>query len=97
MGMQGETLTELMAADFTPKTPEELEEFRESEYRRGYRDGWVQAIDAMFDLIQDKDLPASSARKVYQAYHRCWVHGERALWEWALGDCSKVEWPPLPY
>ncbi len=60
----------------------------EAEYRRGYRDGWIQAVEAMHDLM----FQAGMARQA--AYERCWKHGERTLWEWSITSTGVIVQPP---
>jgi hypothetical protein len=48
----------------------------EGEYRRGYRDGWIQAAGAMGDLMGDRQLTWQAA------YAVCWRHWETALLPW---------------
>lgn len=61
---------------------------RESEYRRGYADGWIQAAGAMVDLMFKKRLK----REV--AYDQCFDHWQFTLIDWMRGDCSKTVLPP---
>ena len=51
----------------------------EQEYRRGYRDGFIEAVNAMRDSKQ-KD--------------RLFDFWEGPLSEWQSGDCTKMELPP---
>jgi hypothetical protein len=60
----------------------------EDEYRRGYRDGWVQAAGAMSDLMANHRLTLQAA------YGVCWRHWEITLLPWTLDDCSQVVLPP---
>lgn len=59
-----------------PQPTQEEENEREREYRRAYRDGWVQAIDAMHDLMFQDRLSRQAA------YDRCWEHLNGPLLEW---------------
>ena len=72
---------ELMKTKFPPEKPEHS-------YRRGYHDGWVQAIDALHDLMFRDGLSRQAA------YDAAWDHGERELAEWVKADCDKETWPP---
>lgn len=81
----------------------------EHTFRTGYRHGWVEAIDAMFDLMTEKRLSRDEAHRIL------WEHWERALSEWedaarytVLGHTlltsvhqdhpasSGGDWPPEP-
>ena len=62
-------------------------DYHEQEYRRGYRDGWVMAADAMHDLMFAERLPRQTA------YERCWDHGY-TLTKWFGSDCTKLVLPP---
>ena len=48
----------------------------ESEYRCGYRDGWIQAVRAMYDLMSNRQLTWQAA------YAVCWRHWETTLLPW---------------
>ncbi len=65
-----------------------IEERLEGEYRRGYRDGWIQAVLAMHELMFRKGLNRQAA------YDACYDFWEAELLEWAAGDCSQTVWPP---
>ncbi len=56
----------------------------ENGYRRGYRDGWIQATGAMSDLMLEQQLTCQAA------YGVCWHHWETTLLPWTWGDCSQV-------
>ena len=56
--------------------------------RRAYRDGWVQAIGAMRDLMFERRLSRQAA------FDACYDVWQGALHEWELGDCSRMELPP---
>ncbi|MGI8854453.1 MAG: hypothetical protein ACR2JW_01755 [Thermomicrobiales bacterium] len=67
-------------------SPLNLFEQAESAYRRGYRDGWVQAMDAFHDL-----LPRWGREGAYSA---CWNFWLRALCRWVKDDCTRARLPP---
>jgi hypothetical protein len=48
----------------------------EGEYRCGYRDGWIQAVGAMCDLMNNRQLTWQAAHAV------CWRHWETTLLPW---------------
>jgi hypothetical protein len=60
----------------------------EEAYRGGYRDGWIQAAETMYDLMSDRQLPLQAA------YDACRNHWVMTLLPWRLGDCSRVVSPP---
>jgi hypothetical protein len=62
-------LRNLMEKEIPPETPEQA-------YRRAYRDGWIQAIEAFAALMND----ASYSRK--DAYNQIWSHWEELLADW---------------
>lgn len=64
------------------------EQAEEHEYRRGYRDGWIQAANLLLDLQWCKTLD-----RTYDVLMR---HANGDLWEWAIGcgDWSKEVWAP---
>lgn len=63
---------------------------QEETYRRGYRDGWIQAINAMQELMFERGVSRGKAHKT------CWDHWEEALFEWQQRGRkeSREEWPP---
>jgi len=65
-----------------------IEEQLEEEYRRGYRDGWIQAVLALSDLMFQDRL---SRRIALDACYDLW---QNELLDWARGDCSHTELPP---
>lgn len=74
----------------SPLTPTEPEQPHVSR-RRGYRDGWIEALDAMWDLMFSNNMTREPA------HARCREHLEAALRPWRDGDCSQmVVPPPLP-
>jgi hypothetical protein len=60
----------------------------EEAYRRGYRDGWIQAAGTMYDLMSGHQLPLQAA------YDACWNHWVMTLLPWRLGDRSWIVSPP---
>ncbi len=70
-----------------PLTPPQPERPRVS-HRRGYRDGWIEALDAMWDLM----FVNNTTRE--PAYARCCEHLDEALRAWRDGDCSQMVIPP---
>jgi hypothetical protein len=60
----------------------------EEAYRRGYRDGWIQAAETMYDLMSDRQLPLQAA------HDTCWNHWMTTLLPWRLGDRSQMISPP---
>jgi hypothetical protein len=60
----------------------------EDGYRRGYRDGWIQGIGTLSDLIADRQLPWEAA------YDICWYHWQTTLLPWLVSDCSRMALPP---
>lgn len=66
-----------------------LETLREMEYRRGYVDGWVQAVDALHDLMFDYRLDRQAA------YEVAWNHGMYGeLWKWKHAARDGFKMPP---
>jgi len=72
---------DLINMKFPLSSPEDEEE-REREYRRGYRDGMIQAYNY---------FPMRASKKTDSIF--CWLMGE--LLDWCLGDCSHVIHAPL--
>jgi hypothetical protein len=60
----------------------------EEAYRRGYRDGWIQAAETMYDLMSDRQLPLQAA------YDACWNHWMMTLLPWRLGGHDRSVLPP---
>jgi len=58
-------------------------------YRRGYRDGWAEGTDAMWDLI------FASGKGRHVSYGVCRDHWRDQLCEWAQGDYTKMVVPPV--
>jgi hypothetical protein len=59
----------------------------EDGYRRGYRDGWIQGIGTLSDLMADRQLPWEAA------YDICWHHWQNTLLPWLVSDCSRMALP----
>ncbi len=57
----------------------------ESEYRCGYRDGWIQAAGTMCDLMSNRQLTWQAAHAV------CWRHWETTLLPWMWPNRTKPE------
>jgi len=58
-------------------------------YRRGYRDGWAEGTEAMWDLIFTRGL------RRHEGYAACQEHWRVELCEWAQGDPTKMVLPPV--
>ena len=65
-----------------------VKERLEEDYRRGYRDGWVQAVLAMSDLMFQDRLSRQTALNI------CYDLWQGELLDWVRGDCSCMELPP---
>jgi len=70
-------------------------ETAEAAYRRGYQDGWLNALQALHDLAYDAKAPNQIV------FERLWGFGFRGeLHEWRLrGErpgASRTERPPRP-
>lgn len=74
-----------LVAKHTPRTLAE-----EEEYRRGYVDDWVQAVDAMHDLMFKYRMPRQ------EAYDLAWDHGLYGpLHDWKLrAEDGQFGFPP---
>jgi len=57
-------------------------------YRRGYRDGWAEGTEAIWDLISVRGLRRQAG------YDVCREHWQGELCEWAQGDYTKMVIPP---
>lgn len=68
----------------------EQETEREREYRRGYCDGWIAALDDMYDAMFNGRLSRQKAFDVL------WEHWRAKLMEWQLkpGNLTADEPPP---
>lgn len=78
------TVREILEWQDSRPVKEQLEE----NYRRAYRDGWVQAIGAMWDLMFERRLSRQAA------FDACYDVWQNELLEWEHGDCSRMELPP---
>lgn len=75
-------------ADLVKQLPERTE-LEEQEYRRGFRDGWIQATNIMVGLMFLKDR-----QKVYDIMFDHW---SADLLRWMRkADPYICDWPPLP-
>ncbi|NLX37625.1 MAG: hypothetical protein GXY68_13150 [Chloroflexi bacterium] len=66
----------------------------ESEYRRGYRDGYSQAIQTMRELTHNAGFSPD------EAFHRLFSHWDGPLEDWQLrGLCPDppFEFPPMAH
>lgn len=72
------------------ETPPEQRE--ECGYRRGYRDGWVQAVNAIGYLVSKKR--GSKPMTMSSALDMAYDHWNGPLFGWLHGDKSKFELPP---
>jgi hypothetical protein len=79
--------TPALLSEIPPLTDAEMAAAEEG-YRRGYRDGWIQAVGAMWDLVANRRLTPQAAHDV------CWRHWETTLLPWAWDDCSRMVLPP---
>ena len=57
-------------------------------YRRGYRDGWAEGTDAMWDLISVGGVGRQPS------YEACRQHWQEELCAWAQADHTKMVPPP---
>ncbi len=55
----------------------------EDEYRRGYRDGWIQAAGTMCDLMDNRQFTQQAAHAA------CWRHWETTLLPWMWSDGTR--------
>lgn len=77
--------------ELMPMPPKQLEE---SEYRRGYADGWIQATEHMHNLVSHRLKSHRLSR--LGAYNQCYDYWQRALFDWVRGDCKELVPPPTP-
>ena len=61
----------------------------EGEYRRGFSDGWIEAVEAMYALLTEGPTLGRTA-----AYTRWFDHWEIELIEWQRQDCQQLVLPP---
>lgn len=64
-----------------PETP-----LAEAEYRRGYRDGWIEALNAL-----EQRGPGVAWQRATDAAYAHWA-GPLAAWQ--RGDCATAVFPP---
>lgn len=75
------TFDELLSADEENRPGSEAQE---CEYRRGYADGWIQAVEAIHDLMFSNHLSR------HAAYDACWAHWRDALATWRHTDTDRL-------
>jgi len=85
-GMKFVSAAELLA-EAEREMRERPREVMEAEYRRGYCDGFIEAVNAMADLFQ-RGLSKQAV------YDRLFDHWEGDLSRWEQGDCGKMVLPP---
>lgn len=59
-------------------------------YRRGYGDGWLYAVEMLWNLLHGEGLTLEEAYQVMRQFGT--AHGP--LRKWAAGDCREMELPP---
>jgi hypothetical protein len=68
---------------------------RERNYRRGYLDGWVAAIDSLYGLIEERAPGRRVPAGVGAAYPEAWDYWHGGpLWQWAKQPAP--DGAPLP-
>lgn len=82
------TIDELQAEWEKPWDSAEKRRHEESNYRRGYRDGYIQAVTRFYELMFEHRLSRDNA------YDALWTHWERALSAWEMADDGSVILPP---
>jgi len=85
-GMKLMTGDELMT-EAEREMRERPREVMESEYRRGYRDGFIEAVNAMADLFQRRLSKQAT-------YDLLFDHWEGDLLLWTHGACDEKKLPP---
>ena len=78
-----ETPTEPVSLSQIPSFTDAETALAESEYRCGYRDGWIQAVGAMCNLMSNRQLTWQAAHAV------CWRHWETTLLPWTWPDRTR--------
>jgi hypothetical protein len=75
---------------------------QERNYRRGYLDGWVAAIDSLYGLIEERSPGKRVPAGIREAYREAWDYWHTGpLWHWsresvpADAPLPRVE-PPSP-
>ena len=62
----------------------------EAEYRRGYRDGYITALDTLAKMIHDRHMTAK------EAIDACHHHGDNRLLRWMAEEPTDVVIAPEP-
>ncbi len=66
----------------------------EAEYRRGYCDGFIQAVDDMYDHMAKRNAVRKNFREVYDFF---WDHWQGVLSKWRHTDRhNHLYFPPRP-
>jgi len=78
-----ETPTEPVSLSQIPSLTDAETALAESEYRCGYRDGWIQAVGAMCDLMSNRQLTWQAAHAI------CWHHWKTTLLPWMWSDRTR--------
>ena len=67
----------------------------EAEYRRGYRDGYIMAVERFIDFMLDFNL---SRKDAYNRLFDFANHGALYEWYWKAQDAGRAETelPPIP-
>jgi hypothetical protein len=90
-GLSVEPLSELIEENFSLETY-----IGEPEYRRGYKDGWIEATNALHDFLKAKVKPKLAQQKLFNFWNE-----ELLLWEekgrkdQSLGNVHEEEPPHL--
>lgn len=72
-----------------PRTDE-----HEAEYRRGYRDGFILAVEDMYSHMEHRHAARATFREVYDKF---WDFWQDVLHEWQHKDVSNHNYfPPRP-
>jgi hypothetical protein len=71
-----ETPAEPVSLSQIPSLTDAENVLAEGEYQRGYRDGWIQATEAMCNLMSNRQLTWQAAHAI------CWRHWETTLLPW---------------
>jgi hypothetical protein len=90
MQEDSKTLSELLDEFAREWSVAEKMETMEREYRRGYKDGWLMAVERLGDMIFDRDISPKDA------FVRLQFHVTHDLWRWAhRGNYSVQTEPPI--
>ncbi len=73
---------EMLKMELEPESPEES-------YRRGHQDGWVEALNAIGELMFKKRYSRDRAHEL------CWNHWITELYDWVNGNCEERTVPPF--